>query len=472
MPLAPAQQLKHQAWAERGDRLVAAMLWLVAGVFALLVDGYAIDPLLPIQIICWLSLAFGGWAFLLHGGPQITAAGLFCAASAVFVGYAGLWWAGRLGVDVPPALLQATTAGYFVTVVMYYAFWYDTRTPAVPAKRDNVTAASSIIFGFLLTVLSLVIIVTVPAAYRLAEAASFVGTLILAFGVTGSDQFRLMSVRAMTVIGLIAAFVVVGFDGFGRLPVIGLCAGVAIIFSIRQRTRLLKVCAAVLTPLAAAVLTSLRIERLGGGTSEVDSDVGGIWSFARLIGYGDRLEFAEGQTFFATAVIWFPRDWWDAKPFGLETQIVWLLEPHLSNTGHSMVATVFGEWYYNFGWWGVAVMALPVGLAVRWLDVRRKRMIASRLDSRETVLWAVLLVAAVATMTDLVWSSTFTFAARMLLRAIVIGVLLVLVWLSAAHPNGHRAPDGRRALPTGSAHNQAHELDRPGSLPGNRRRFT
>lgn len=408
--------------------MVGAALWLSGGVIALLLHDPAQGPLLSLQVMCALSIAFGAWVFLIHGGPQITAAGLFCAASATFVGYAGLWWARRIGDRVPVELLHAATVGYFVTVVMYFAFWHDTRAAATPADRDPVTANWAITFGFLLTVVSLVVVVTIPAAYRLAEAASFVGTLILAFGVTGSDRFHLVGVRAITVVGLIGAFVVVGFDGFGRLPVIALCAATAIIFSIRQRTRLLKVSAVVLTPIAAALLTNLRAERLGGGEADIDSDVGGIWTFARLIAMGQDLDFAEGHSFYATSVIWFPRDWWEVKPFGLETEIVRFLEPQLAGYYHSMVATVFGEWYYNFGWWGVAFMALPVGLAIRWLDRRRERVVESPLDTRTSILWAVLLIAAVATTTDLVWSSTFTFASRMLLRTIVVAGLLVVFW--------------------------------------------
>lgn len=425
------------------------MLWLVAGFIALIIGSTTGEVLLPLQVICWLSVAFGAWVFLSHGGPQITAPGMFCAASAVFIGYAGLWWGDHRGDSIPPELLQAASAGYFVTVVMYWAFWHRTRHPAIPAVRDRPMARESIVFGFTLTIVSLGLILTVPAAYRVAEAASFVGTLILAFGITGPNRFRLVSVSTFAVIGLVAGFVVIGFDGFGRLPVIALCAAVAIIFSVRQRTRLLKVASVVLTPIAAALLTSLRTERLGGGGGEVDSDVGGIWTLARLLEYGDHLDFAGGRTFYATTMIWFPREWWPSKPYGLETETVWLLEPHLANYGHSMVATVFGEWYYNFGWWGVALMALPVGLAVYWLDRARKHVVASPLETRQSVLLAVLTVAAVATVTDLVWSSTYTFATRMLLRAIVIGALLVVALPLDALAR-RRREDWRRASRVGS----------------------
>ena len=84
-----------------------------------------------------LALFFGVWAFWQHGGRQITVAGVFSLSSAVFVGYAGLYWGSQVG-DVDVTMVAATGACYFTHVLLYCGFW---RRRAVMVPQETTVVA-------------------------------------------------------------------------------------------------------------------------------------------------------------------------------------------------------------------------------------------------------------------------------------------------------------------------------------------
>ena len=426
-------------------RLLSASIWLSLGLAATYRAGPT-DSAAALLVVSVLSLAFGVWAFLWHGGARITAAGMFCAAAGAFVGYAGLWWLNA--GPVQPEMFWAALASHLATVTMLHLFWWETPTPKEPAPRDPATALRATNLGLILGAAALVAHVALPGVAAVTEDAAFVGIVVMTIGLTGtSDRFNVGGPRAVLIAGFLAAFVVVAFDGFGRLPVLALGASVAIVVSLRQRRRLLKVAALLLVPVAAAMLTALRTDRLGtSGTGRgPDSDVGGLFVFARLVANG--LDDGHGSTFWATATIWIPRGGWEGKPIGFGAELTRLLEPAQYGTGQSLVATAFGEWFFNFGWVGIPLMVVVVGLAVRWLDRLLAGVAASPLDSMRAVLLTALLVAVVASLTDFVWSGTFTLAARMLLRAAVIVALLSLVGRAGASRSRRAAADALSSRP-------------------------
>lgn len=439
----------HRKVGPATTRFMLAGFWLAAGVIGIQMGGL-FGTSTTMHMLSALTLLFGMWAFFTHGGPQITAAGLTCAATAIFVGYAGWWWSSVLNASIPVEYSVAVIASYFTVVSTYFLFWWPTRTSMMPSPRDPAGARWAVAFGLVVTLASLGAHTMWEQTRVLTPAAAFMGVVILAVGVTGTvGRFRLISWRTIILGALSLLFVLVIFQGFGRLLVIALTGAVAVAISTRMRTRVIKALAIFGVPAVATILTNLRHQRVGTSAgARSDSDVAGVSTFGRLIAGADRFDPAMGDTYFAAVVAWIPREVWPGKPIGFGSELTLLLERNYAESGHSMVATAFGEWFYNFGWYGLPLFVVTAGPAIRWLDRRRSELVSSSLATPRSLLMFALLLAAISTLADFVWGGTFTYGARMWPRVIVILLFLVPFWnLTFGRARSASASEDRPLMP-------------------------
>lgn len=450
-----SDRLRLQSVSPMAARFMSASVWSILGAVGWLIEGpIRGDSLWRLAFLSLLTAIFGVWGFLHSGGPRITAAGMFTVSTGVFVGYAGLWWCNFLGRDVPPEMSTIVVSAYFATVCSYHLFWWTSQksdgiTSALTSSRNVPKWPASV--GILLAAISFIVHQSVPHDLQMfTEAGAVLGILLYCYGVANSPrEFKLLSTRSAVVVGLVVVFIAVIFDGFGRLPVIALAGSVGVLLTQRQRSTRVKLLALCAVPLASSILTALRYWRLDGVApsrdttpSGPDSDVGGLWTFARLVRFGDDLQFGGGETFVSTLVAWVPRGLWPSKPFGFGFDLTLLLEPQLAPYGHSLVATVFGEWYYNFGWWGIPILVLTVAPFVRWLDQRQIEQLKRKSVDNSKILYNVLLAAAIGGIPHLVWSGTHTLFARLMAVAILWVVVYSGVWLFG-NTRSSRIPRGR-----------------------------
>ncbi len=413
------------------SRVLFALSWLLLGVLSLIgCIWFELSTPIALKMFSGLILAFGVMGFLHHGGPQITAAGLFTAATGMFVGYAGLRWTALLERDVPTEMLTATIVVYFIIVFMYCSMWWNTRELKSVYKVPEPLARWSFWLGFCLTSLSLVAYVGTPKDLRLLSAGSAqFGLLLMAIGVPGGSWVRqLLRPRVLLIAALFLGYVMWIFTGMGRLTVVVLAASVAILVSDRQETRSLKYGAIAAAPVMSVLLTMVRSSRVYEtayvlSAQGPDSEISGLQVFGQLISLGDSLQFGVGETFLATALVVIPRELWADKPFGFGFELTLLLLPENAPAGHSMVATVFGEYYYNFGWWGMPALIVTLGFAVRLLDRLRARQVVSVIQTRAGLLAYAFYACVSAGMINLVWSGTHTFVSRLIGPAAIFGIL-------------------------------------------------
>ncbi|GAA4994825.1 hypothetical protein GCM10023317_23770 [Actinopolymorpha pittospori] len=409
-------------------------------------------------IVSSLALVFGAWAFWQHGGRQITAAGVFSMSSAIFVGYAGLYWWSQAGV-VDATMVAATSACYFTHVLLYCGFW---RRHGLAIRQEATPAADpAILRGGAVTGAALALIGAAAAAGGvgppiLAGSVSFVGVTLLCVCVFnlphapgGTPGLR----RILLVVGAFGLYAHYVFGGFGRLVLASLAFCIVAAACVHVKGRGAK--ALVLAATAPALWVLVQAREALGRTMYGETGLDGLGSitaplhlFARMLAEGDDLPRAYGSTFWAALVTQVPRELWASKPPGLGLVLAEHFAPQLASIGGTLAPLSAGEWFYNFGLLGVALMIPVLGLAIRLADTWLIRVVRRPLQTRTRLLSLTAAIITAGGIGDLLWGGTHTYNGRTGTRLLVL-LAMALTWarLRTREPGtpGHGAPtDGRR----------------------------
>ncbi|RLP87457.1 hypothetical protein EAD89_18800 [Micromonospora sp. BL4] len=426
----------------------AALTWLGSGTACLVLDpvtsgGWGRDGTLLLSV---LAALFGGWVFWCHGGSRITAVGVYNLAFAVFVGFGGLYHALKMSTNDPGVpLLTVAAVCYFGQVTTWLFFWSG-ESPSRPlpdaARADARTAGWAVKYGCVLLVLALALSALMPQPALMIDSAGFVGVLLLGAGLLRGPLGRWTVFCGAVVAVAFALYFIYLFDGFGRIVIGTLALALLIVLAHRDRQRLTK---AVLLLGAAPVLlflAGIRAAEPGSPGFMADPDglksaVSPLYSFAQLLRLDTEglLPHGGGATFFNASVALIPRGLWAEKPVGFGTDLVPFLSPELVGTGHSSAALWHGEWLFNFGLLGLALMIPVTGLAVRGVDRLLAWASGRPLTTPHAMGAYVAAVLAVVGLLDLVWVGSFTYIARTGGRLAVLAVLVLAVgWLRWAVP--------------------------------------
>jgi hypothetical protein len=269
----------------------------------------------------------------------------------------------------------------------------------------------------------------------MVDASVFAGAVLLTLSVfrrTGGGWSVVGLAIAGAVFFLYAVYI---FRGFGRLTLGALGFALALAAAQRLRAGWIKFGVLASTGPVLIVLSQLRVEFTASLNPNQGSDVTGFESlagpllrFSQLIDLiqGGVLHLRFGETFLSSAVALFPRALWPNKPVGLGAELAAIFRPELAGTGHSELALFHGEWLFNFGIIGLAVMIPVFGLSVaalnRWLVQTSYRPLASRAN-------LIGLAAAIVTasgLPDLLWGGTDTYVARAGERLVVLLIIFLL----------------------------------------------
>lgn len=418
---------------------LAPLVWVLLGMCAVFLSMSQTQLAEAQLLMASFALAFGVWAFVGHGGHQVTAAGVYSLASAAFVGYAGLWWLGELGESLPYSMFVATSAGYFSHIVMYYLFWhadgYANRRPVIFAPAS--VAVWAINVGTIMAAGSFAIRRLGGAFATFADSGVYSGIILFSVGLAvrpTSQRLGFWRILGMS-IGVFA-YVELIFSGYGRLRVVSMGVAIAIIISSRLGGRALKYVMLLAIPIVVSVLSQIRqgavVDRYGPSLRNAggaDSEVGPLMTFSRLLNSGGSFQSGDGSTFWATLVAFIPRRYWDGKPEGFGTVLTRILEPERLSAGHSMAALDLGEWFYNWGWAGIVAMVVGVGLLVKLLDQMLRHAFTSNLASAPAVVALTATVIAVSAIGDFVWVGTFTYGVRAGFRiAVLVLIAGTIAW--------------------------------------------
>jgi O-antigen/teichoic acid export membrane protein len=415
----------------------APLLWLFEQSGHLL----AADRILAVELI-----ATGCAIFLTHGGWRITAAGVYSLAAGVMAG-ASLWyWSTTTPLNATPGTVFVCALSVFTSSMLMYALFWRGTSAAVAATSDLHEAISPGC-ARMLGVVGAVLFV-IGSALRhlhgfgtLPSASADVGVVLFSSAVVLSDRggFLRTPLRLVVLSGVLLAYYLEAFSGYGRLRLVTLAAAVAMVAQYRRHLRIKALAIAALIPtlLVFGAIGQARSEVRAASTS-YHAPVGGLTSLVNPLEHFGQLvdthqTSGHGATFLAELVTPVPRSLWPHKPVQLGRRLAFLTEAKTAAASNlSVVTLIQGEWYFNFGWPGLLLMSLVVGFVIRWLDVRL--IAASKSDSPERqrilgyVTWAVIIGSG----TDLAWGGTATWVNRDLQRLFLLVPIIAWSLLTAA----------------------------------------
>ncbi|WKU07116.1 hypothetical protein [Micromonospora sp. HUAS LYJ1] len=422
-------------------RRLVGVCWPAANWYAIGIAGLISGSRLPtigdacaVFVLSSASLLFGLWVYWRHGGPLVTGVGIYNFAFAIFVGFAGLY---LLFSDLPrDDLIPALAWCYFGQVTTWLLFW----TQGPPPQPARVKAPD---VGYLRRITWWGLVVTCGAApvslalvgsmRQLGQAAGFVGTVLIAIGLL-SDKRRPPLWGCLLGAGGFALSVATS-NSYARMTLVSLAFALVVVVSRRLGTRVVKAA----TILSAAPLLwalgdmrkeAVQAQRPGTliNATGLESVVSPLESFVKLLHLDAArdLAYAWGDTFAVAVVSLVPRALWPSKPPGFGAELMLMLHPELANSGHSDAALFQGEWLYNFGILGLALMMPVVGIGVWAADRFLMRAAVLSPGSRWALLGYGSAVVIVASLPDLTWG-TFTFAVRVGMRLAVLVVVSVLI---------------------------------------------
>lgn len=414
---------------------VAPLVWILANAGHLFV---------AMRLLAVASFVMGLTIFVAHGRRVITAAGIYALAAGVMAGSGAWYWASNVPADTTErGVFLASLSIYVSTGLMYFFFWRAIRLPdegSSASRSINPADARS------LAIIGIVLFLVGAAAYRsglslggLPDSSAEMGITLFAAALvlTGDRHFLRSPMRTALIGAAMLSYYVVVFSGNGRLRLAAVAATVAIVSQARRTVRIKGVAVAALVPLIV-IFAVIGQERVAASrlNQTYQAPASGLGSLVNpLDHYGSlitgHITDGHGSTLAAEVVLPVPRSVWPGKPVQLGRVLAYRLVPQVAAVSNeSVVVTTPGEWYYNFGWPGVLLMILVVGLIVRWLDLWIARRRVGGLPNRSTMLGFVALSVLVGSVTDLAWGGTATWTNRDLQRVLIL-VPLVL-WSVAA----------------------------------------
>lgn len=417
--------------------MISTLLWAALGGIALLAE--AVDPQVGMAVsqagISLLAVVFGVAVFWRHGGRQISAAGLYSLATAIFVGLAGLYWWNQQGNGVSLGLHAATALAFFTNVLMYRLFWHGATYPQTVAPSEQAPVMWGIAAGTGVAGSSLALHLA-----GLDVGATFLSEVI--FGGMAMLMVSLMSYRGARLGiapiclagGVIGVYALTVFTGYGRLLLVSLGLVALIPACLRLPGRTVK--AGVITAIwPALVFLIYAREQFGIATYGQALDGTGsitepLLDFGRLITLFGRglLPLGDGSTLIVSALFFVPRALWPTKPLGFGALLTQILEPASTVPDLSLAAHLGGEWFYDFGYPGFVAMVLVIGWAIARLDRYAARRLSVPLTSRHAIVGLATAALLVAAIPDLEWVGTFTYWSRTGSRLAV--PLILFLWVT------------------------------------------
>ncbi len=428
---------------------------MLAGLFVALIP----DPRFALRVLSVVSMVYALWFVASRGRAFLTPSGVYFLASGVFVGLAAhyLLEVGSLNdasVLRDWAVVAFTTTTATALVLTVFSIRWNLVWPsraellagearAVPRPPPTFWMIAAVMVGMSQVPLVRHLNIT------LATAVGLAGVFMLVLVASS----RRVKMRWHGDIVLVAMAVVIPllwiqleFEGGGRLTLAGMGVATLLAWNLVRPRRIQKVVMVLAIPVFLIYSGLDRVEMDGrdrvSSTSVLTSGEGlssmygplDTWTELATIERSElkRTRAASigpryGQTFLSTLFLPIPRTVWEDKPLGFGAELTRILRPTLLREEriapeHSMAALINGEFYVNFGLFGLVLLPLALGWFLAVLDRAHLRLARNGLRTPDDWWRATIVVCMVSSLGDLFWVGSFTFMARG-------GIAALMAWL-------------------------------------------
>lgn len=459
----------------RLGRWIEACLWAAAvtGIYWAGTIWPAATPMTSAAVAV-ISMVAGARQFIIHGGNRVTPLGLFALGCAILVGYGGFLTSFSLPFGISATTLSLILASSVFAQVVICGL-VPSPAPVPPDHAPTIGASQAriaVIFGGVVLAALALGGPYVPDLRQFSNGAAFTASLLVVAGVILARGRELRTLRVILAGAAFFAYLEFFQDGTGRLRVVALACCALVLLSTRARTVALKWITLMVTPVALWLLVLDRqvlesqLDPSGPTNGGLDSMLASTEVFSRLVnaqqaGY----PLGWGTSFLTPIFTVLPADlrpsW---MPNALGYELVGLVAPNRVNTGFSTVASVFGEWWWDFSMWGILLAIVVLSILLLWIGGR----LSSATNGLHTphlvriVFWTML----VGSLNDLVWSGTHTWIVRNLTRLPVLLVFALVQSFLSGQPEGIADPDAnqRRSLSSRAIRTSSDRVAAP-SLP-------
>lgn len=398
--------------------------------------GISADVSLFIGFVLLTGFACG---FMFSGGKRITSMSVIFIAFAINLGFPALYISISEGHD---EYQTATTIGLIPLMVALFLVKEKPETTPLKGVYElwpNLLPfflypafLGFFIFNPLLEVFWRPIIGLWPAVF--AASAAFA---------LSKRKYFLSVLFILSSLGSMMVYDAVAFHKFGRLNIVAMMFAVVIVLSWVRPSWVYKTATLLATPIGliwAGVHRAFHGSEIVNLTAAKDvfesgvglgsilapfemlsmivarSDPSGIHSAAEWL---DQVVFS--------LLFWFPRAVWSDKPEGFGRVMVYEFTPHLEHTGHSIAASIFGEFIYYFGIFGPMLGFLSV-IALAWMLTRGQNWALSN-GSKEKLFCLAVIAYMLAQVLTFVWGGIAAYVVRGIAPAIGLVALLIFWWI-------------------------------------------
>lgn len=430
-------------------------LAMLAGILVALIP----DPRLALEALAVVSGIYALYVVGTRGRAFLTPSGVYFLASGVFVGLASHYLAevgsiNDLSVLRDWAVVAFTTTTATAMVLTGFSIRWNLEWPSrADLRAGEARAVPRTPETFWLVAVSMVALSQAPPVRALnitiATAVGLAGVVMLVL-VASSRRVKMrwhgdLLIVAMAVV-IPVVWIQLEFEGGGRLTLAGMGIASLLAWNLVRPRRIQKVAVVLAIPVFLIFSGLNRVDKDGGrqvsGRSVLASGEGLSSMYGPLDTWTElvtidqvRLEHTRagpigpryGQTFLNTLFLPIPRSVWEHKPLGFGAELTRILRPSLLrekriSEEHSMAALITGEFYVNFGLFGLVLLPLVMGAFLAVLDRAHLRLARSGLRTSDDWWRATILVCLVTSLGDLFWVGSFTFMARG-------GMAAIMAWI-------------------------------------------